>query len=111
MAPWIERYGIVAVDRTNPKGLTNRAGNLPDVAPVTAALAAFCVRPFEQMYIAYDGTAVLCCQDWTLSEVMGDTKITPLLEIWRGAIYRKKREELIMCRRDGLCAKCDFPGV
>jgi hypothetical protein len=103
------KYGVIVADRRSPKGLSNRAGNLPNVAP--KKLEAFCTRPFEQMYIAYDGRAVLCCQDWMLEEAMGDASVQTIQEIWSGPVYQRKRIELLALRREGLCAKCDHPGV
>lgn len=103
------KYGIIVADRRSPKGLSNRAGNLPNVAE--KKLDAFCTRPFEQMYIAYDGRAVLCCQDWMLDEVMGNVNEQSLEEIWNGKVYQRKRAELLALDRQGLCAKCDHPGI
>jgi MoaA/NifB/PqqE/SkfB family radical SAM enzyme len=104
-----DKYGIIVADRRSPKGLSNRAGNLPNAE--LKKLDAFCTRPFEQMYIAYDGRAVLCCQDWMLEEVMGDVTKQSLDDIWNGKIYMQKRAELLKLDRQGLCAKCDHPGV
>jgi MoaA/NifB/PqqE/SkfB family radical SAM enzyme len=109
IAPFADKYGIVMIDRSSPKGLTNRAGNLPGSDETD--LKAFCVRPFEQLYIAYDGRAVLCCQDWVLEEVMGDLTTQSVEEVWMSAAYVAKREALLRKERTGLCAKCDFPGV
>jgi MoaA/NifB/PqqE/SkfB family radical SAM enzyme len=103
------KYGIVIADRRSPKGLSNRAGNLPNVK--IEKLDAFCTRPFEQVYIAFDGKVVLCCQDWVLEEVMGDISIQSLPEIWEGQVYRRKRAQLLASDRQGLCAKCDHPGI
>ncbi len=111
LAPVLRRFGMVGLDRSDPRGLSNRAGNLPGAEVPVRALDAFCVRPFEQLYVAYDGRVVLCCQDWRLEEVMGDARNTPLAEIWQGEAYQRKRAELMRRSREGLCAACDFPGV
>lgn len=111
LAPVIKRFSLIGVNRSDPRGLSNRAGNLPGARIPGRALNAFCVRPFEQLYVAYDGRVVLCCQDWRLEEVMGDARHTPLDEIWQSDAYRRKRAELLQRSRTGLCAACDFPGV
>jgi radical SAM protein with 4Fe4S-binding SPASM domain len=100
---------LILVDRRPDAVLSNRAGNVPD-RPVVK-LDSFCVRPFEQLYIAHDGRVVLCCQDWSFEEVMGDATQSTLDEIWNGERYRQVRASLLRKERAGLCAKCDFPGI
>lgn len=109
ISSFADELGIVVADRRSPKGLSNRAGNLPNVE--SKQLDAFCTRPFEQMYIAYDGRAVLCCQDWRLEEIFGDASTQSLEEIWGGEAYVEKRRQLLRLERNGLCAKCDHPGI
>ncbi|WP_147127636.1 radical SAM/SPASM domain-containing protein [Shimia ponticola] len=104
-----KEFDIVIANRGSDKGLSNRAGNLPSAKP--KKLDAFCNRPFNQLYIAYNGQAALCCQDWTLEEIMGDASVSTLEEIWTGSTIVNKRKELLERKRTGLCAKCDYPGV
>lgn len=111
LAPVMKRHGIIGIDRSNPRGLSNRAGNLPGAGTLSQPLRAFCVRPFEQLYVAFDGRVVLCCQDWKLEVEMGNANDMTLAEIWEGEAYRLKRAELLDRRRLNLCAACDFPGV
>jgi radical SAM protein with 4Fe4S-binding SPASM domain len=100
---------LILVDRSPDAVLSNRAGNVPE-RPVVK-LDNFCVRPFEQLYIAHDGRVVLCCQDWSFEEIMGDATQSTLDEIWNGERYRQVRASLLRKDRVGLCAKCDFPGI
>ncbi|MEM5585930.1 SPASM domain-containing protein [Roseibium sp. AS2] len=111
LAPVMKRYGIIGIGRSNPRGLSNRAGNLPGAGTLTQPLSTFCVRPFEQLYVAFDGRVVLCCQDWKLEEEMGNANYMTLADIWKVEDYRLKRAELLDRRRRNLCAACDFPGV
>jgi radical SAM protein with 4Fe4S-binding SPASM domain len=109
IATFAKRYNIITSNRSISDGLTNRAGNLP--LSQEKLLQAFCVRPFEQMYIAYDGRVVLCCQDWKLEEVLGDATEQSITKIWTGDKYIEKRKQLLDRNRTNLCSKCDFPGV
>jgi radical SAM protein with 4Fe4S-binding SPASM domain len=103
------RPELVLVDRNPNATLTNRAGNVPD-RPVVL-LNQFCVRPFNEFYITQDGRAVLCCQDWSIQEVMGNVHENTIEEIWNNEAYTARREDLLRKERTGLCAKCDFPGI
>lgn len=109
----IKGYGIkkniILLDR-NPRAiLSNRAGNVPGMPEIQ--LNASCVRPFEQLYISFDGKVPLCCQDWKVEEVMGDLTFGSLKEVWENEKFSSVRQRLLRKERDGLCSKCDFPGV
>jgi radical SAM protein with 4Fe4S-binding SPASM domain len=103
------RDRLVLVDRNPDQTLTNRAGNLP-IRPVVR-LDQFCVRPFTELYIAHDGRVVLCCQDWSYQEVMGDVTKDSIEDIWHNERFAEFRESLLRRERIGLCARCDFPGI
>lgn len=105
----IMKDNIILVERNPNATLTNRAGNVPG-RPIVY-LNNYCVRPFTQLYIAHDGRVVLCCQDWSFEEIMGDVTKNTIDEIWNGEKYRQFRTSLLNKERIGLCTKCDFPGV
>lgn len=105
----IQSKNLILVDRDPHATLSNRAGNVPG-RPVVH-LDRFCIRPFTQVYITYDGRLVLCCQDWKFEEEMGDLKQNTLEEIWNNEKYRQLRANLLARNRSGLCSKCDFPGI
>lgn len=100
---------VVVVPRSFEEKLTNRAGNVP--GSKIQHLTAFCSRPFRELTIAADGTAVLCCQDWMLQERVGNIETQSLAEIWTSPRLAKKRTELLAKTRTGLCSRCDYPGV
>lgn len=106
---WADIKNMIVIPRGENVIMENRAGNLPD-RPVVK-LDAFCVRPFEQLYVAFDGRVVICCQDWKLEEVLGNVAEDTLNNIWNGSRYRKLRAQLLRRERTGLCAKCDFAGA
>ena len=88
--------------------LYNRGGN---VNIGKGNIGGFCERPFEQMYIKWNGKAVLCCSDYKSEVVMGDVNKNTLSEIWNNGIYKKYREHLIEGKRDlPLCNRCNYLG-
>jgi len=88
----------------------NRGGNIG--RPPSEPLRASCPRPFRQMYVDYQGRAVLCCSDYRKEVVMGDAVEDSLVDIWENCKYAKYRELLLQGRRDllFLCDRCDFQG-
>lgn len=67
-----------------------------------------CLRPFSQLVIRYNGLAVLCCEDYFLDTVVGDTNTDKLLEIWNGKKLEKIRNSLITGKRSGICMNCNI---
>lgn len=91
--------------------LTNRAGNCRG-REIKLPLRQFCIRPFFEMVIQAEGRAILCCQDYTYGEIMGDTSISSVADIWFNEKYRRIRAELYEGDRTGkICQKCDFNGL
>jgi MoaA/NifB/PqqE/SkfB family radical SAM enzyme len=89
--------------------LTNRSGNVPEARQLTAPLPLGCERPFQQMYVNYQGQAVLCCNDWRFEVIMGDTATSTLGEIWHNDRYDAYRCQLQRKNRAmPLCATCDY---
>lgn len=99
--------------RSQTEKFTNRAGNVPKYETPLEPLKLFCVKPFKQMYIAYNGKALLCCQDWQFAEIVGDISQHSLCETWRNWKYQTIRKRLLNFDRGGnaLCSKCDFGGL
>tara|TARA_B100000315_G_scaffold257259_1_gene305531 strand:- start:30 stop:833 length:804 start_codon:yes stop_codon:yes gene_type:complete len=56
--------------------LLNRAGKVPNKAPLNYSLSSFCWNPFAQMIITPDGKVPLCCQDFYVEEEMGNVNPT-----------------------------------
>ena len=112
------------VDFVGVGGYSNRAGSLDEkgifgpapTAPDTTALtiapaqAKSCVLPFRDMSIWADGRAVLCCDDWNETHVVGDLNTQSLAEIWNGEPLHKARA-LHMAGRGAdleICSKCNM---
>jgi radical SAM protein with 4Fe4S-binding SPASM domain len=103
------RKNLILVDRNPHAVLTNRAGNVQGRPLVH--LDNFCVKPFTELAIAHDGRVVLCCQDWGFESVMGNVSDESIWDIWNSESFRRVRRRLLDKDRQGVCAKCDFPGV
>lgn len=104
---------VTLEERSDQEVLSNRAGNVPHSAVLKEPLRMLCVKPFRQMFIGFDGKALLCCQDWKFEEVMGDLNQESLEQIWDNQAYRQVRFDLDKGQRlkNHLCAKCDFSGL
>lgn len=99
--------------RNKNEHMSNRAGSFKTDHVLKHFLPISCAKPFNQMFIAFNGEAVLCCQDWRFTQVMGDLQEHSLKEIWANKAYNDIRHSLNLFHRDenALCAKCDFGGL
>lgn len=58
-------------------------------------------RDIERLHVLYDGSVVLCCQDWRAEVVLGNLNETSIDELWNGEVYTDVRERI----------SSGFPGV
>lgn len=67
-------------------------------------------RPIQAMHILFDGSCVLCCNDWVREVVVGDANHTPLTEIWHGEAYRQQARLIYagQALTGHMCARCDL---
>lgn len=88
----------------------NRGGNVDVGGP--PVLDKPCLRPFLQMYIDYNGKAILCCADYKQEVIMGDVHDQTLKEIWNSEKYKKYRDYMKSGKRSELklCSKCNYYG-
>jgi len=70
----------------------------------------YCKNPFQQMYITYEGYAVICCADYKREVIMGDVNKQLLKDIWFGNKYEEYRQELRKGNRKNLklCRTCNY---
>jgi len=68
----------------------------------------FCTMPFEAMYLLVDGRALLCCQDWGPSVIIGDLSRQPIEEVWNGEMANRYRHMLYtgQSRTITPCSEC-----
>lgn len=65
-------------------------------------------RPLERMHILYDGTVILCCQDWRREVVIGNLRNNTIQDIWMGDRYQELRSKIYDEDRAciELCKRC-----
>ncbi len=104
--------------RVNFNQIENRGGHesikSDEIAIGTLDNFDWCNRMFNQMYIAYDGRALMCCADWEYKGVMGDTNTQSLREIWNNPKYQSFRRRFLSGQVEGmLCDGCtkDSAGI
>ncbi len=70
-----------------------------------------CRLPWYSLVVYWDGTAVLCCQDWYGRNVVGDIKNESLAEIWNGSRMKKVRADFTARNYFSypLCQRCYSP--
>lgn len=87
----------------------NWAGNIPGA--LTKPLKKWCFRPFNQLFVHFNGNVVLCCCDWKGEVVFGNLMEASLLEIFHGPVATQYRENLAKKnRRMKLCEVCNYRG-
>lgn len=98
--------------RRRTEVLTTRAGLAPNKPRPAAGPHGFCALPFTDLHISYTGEVNLCCFDAHGKVRMGDVAETPLVEIWRSALFAHHRSALLRSGRAelDLCRHCDFDG-
>lgn len=114
--PQIRQYWGQRGIKINLNQLENRANHpsLKTEELATRELLPFnwCNRLFEQIFILYDGRAVLCCVDWEQRAQMGDASRQTLREIWNGPRYQALRQRFLNGDVKGmLCDGCTKDAV
>ena len=69
-----------------------------------------CPQPFKGLAINFDGTASVCCVDWSHGTIVGDLKKESLMDIWNGPKLREFRLLHLMKQRHKIpvCANCQY---
>lgn len=67
---------------------------------ITKSTKGHCLNPFEQLFVAWDGTCTCCCLDYDCSMVVGNVNQNSIADIWNGDRYKTirdamKRKELV----------------
>jgi hypothetical protein len=80
----------------------------PEQSPVLMAppRRIGCRQIERRMTILSDGTVSLCDQDWLGGDIIGDTAITPLIDIWRGGRTRRESHATRRWNELPTCAGC-----
>ena len=70
--------------------------------------ARFCLSPFSQMGIFFNGDVVPCCTDMNGQNIMGNVTHSSIMKVWKGQKFRELRKELY-CNQytNDRCSKCN----
>lgn len=107
---------VQMLDKSNPTTfgtgifrLVNRAGNIPQFMPALAApVERMCVKPFRIFNINWQGSALVCCQDYHGKINFGSLKDCTLVELWNHPVMNEYRRRLLQKDRTlPLCRQCD----
>ena len=112
-------YNVTQVKRGEKNKHTHYAphtywnrGGLVNVNPDIPVPQKDCRFPSTQMYVKWDGEALLCCCDWEYKVVHGNVLETSIEDVWTNSSYQHYRDTLKKGRRDLLrmCRKCNKGG-
>lgn len=67
-----------------------------------------CIFPWKKIAVCWDGTVVLCCNDYDKFKVIGDANKQDIFEIWNGELMQECRKQLVAQDWNGLpfCKDC-----
>tara|TARA_Y100001963_G_scaffold147078_1_gene222901 strand:- start:106 stop:1095 length:990 start_codon:yes stop_codon:yes gene_type:complete len=107
----VSKYRTGEKAHYGPPTYWNRGG-LVNVNPDIPVPQKDCDFPSSQLYIKWDGDAILCCCDWEYKVVHGNVLETSIEEVWTNESYEHYRKTLKEGRRDLLrmCRKCNKGG-
>ena len=98
--------------------LSNRAGSVTlkkeniDIKALTEPLKQACHIPFHKILIDYDGTALMCANDWKKENPIGNINESSIIDLWTNNIFLSARKRLINKDRSHKpCNKCDINGT
>jgi MoaA/NifB/PqqE/SkfB family radical SAM enzyme len=94
---------------TEPDVVWNLCGNVPSVYDDKLPLKQFCSQLFVHIGIDIHGR-VVCNKDFYSEEPFGNLNKESLINIWNGKKLQRRRAELLIDKRCGICAKCDALG-
>lgn len=104
-----ESFGITLCNRAGSVNL--KKGNL-DIKPLETSLNKACYIPFHKILIDYDGTVLMCANDWKKENPLGNIKNESIIDIWCNEISQKTRARLMnKDRSQNPCNKCDINGT
>jgi MoaA/NifB/PqqE/SkfB family radical SAM enzyme len=88
--------------------LTNRAGNI-NIQNITPS-KGYCRRPFEKIFINWNGDYILCCEDWS-DKTLGNIKYESILDYYNNnKQLQEYKTNLLANTRVNTCVGCSFPG-
>ena len=101
-------------DLMNRNNFNNRSGSVNvDLQKENFNTKSPCYLPFYKLVIDWNGSALLCCNDWKRAHKgFGNINTNSLVDIWNGEEFVKVRGQLAEGNRVGpACANCNIKGV
>jgi len=115
---FIIRERFLGPDQSFGLTISNRAGSVKlktdhfVVEPLKEPLKQPCYYPFYKVLIDYDGTVLMCSNDWKKEKPMGNIKDESLLSIWSNNLFNSQRQKLCNSdRSENPCNVCDVNGT
>jgi radical SAM protein with 4Fe4S-binding SPASM domain len=98
---WLGKAYLVSINNTCINHVVPEKFHQPERYP--------CPFLWEGVHILTNGDVIACCRDSDYEEVMGNSFVTPILEIWNGSKYRHFRTLHATKRWNEIpiCARCD----
>ena len=86
---------------------------MPDIAVHRKKRLIGCAagRPLGEMVVSFNGDVVLCCNDMTQEEIVGNLKKSSIEEVWNGEIMLDKISRIYFGKsspEDFICKNCEF---
>jgi radical SAM protein with 4Fe4S-binding SPASM domain len=88
----------------------SRAGLISSKRIIYTKRIAGCApeRVLYQMVISRHGDVLLCCNDMSRKEVIGNLKNTTIQEVWNGPMFERYLQEIYMGRKSSNSMICHF---
>jgi len=114
--PDFTRYWSPLVDKVDVSDYNTWLGTKPDLnvgrsleKSQKGSFDFACVHPWDELVIAADGKAGLCCLDYDLKAEVGDISRQSIKEIWQGEAINRYREAMLRGEYPSLpvCCHCN----
>lgn len=104
-----ENYGLTISNRA---GAVNIESENIQIKALDEPLKQACYYPFYKMMVDYDGTVMICSNDWHKKFIVGQLKNQTVFEAWNSEKFNFARKNLAICNRKfSPCLKCDVNGL
>ena len=104
-----DSFGLTISNRAGSVSLKN---NVFELKPLKEPLSQPCHYPFYKVLIDYDGSVLMCSNDWKKERIMGNICNESLIDIWKSDFFISTRKNFINCDRSHKpCNVCDVEGT
>ena len=104
-----DSFGLTISNRAGSVSLKN---NVFELKPLKEPLSQPCHYPFYKVLIDYDGSVLMCSNDWKKELIMGNLNSDSLVKIWSNNKFISLRKKLCESNRNHApCNVCDVNGT